>query len=45
MIPDITIKGYYLQFIHNAKIDIAEYNKNLEVIKTSKEDVYNYLFE
>ena len=45
MIPDITIKDYYLQFIHNAKIDIAEYNKNLEVIKTSKEDVYNYLFE
>lgn len=45
MIPDITIKGYYLQFIHNAKIDIAEYNKNLEVIKTSKEEVYNYLFE
>lgn len=45
MIPDITIKGYYLQFIYNAKIDIAEYNKNLEVIKTSKEEVYNYLFE
>lgn len=45
MIPDITIKGYYLQFIHNAKIDIVEYNKNLEVIKTSKEEVYNYLFE
>lgn len=45
MIPDITIKGYYLQFIHNAKIDIANYNKNLEVIKTIKEDLYNYLSE
>lgn len=45
MIPDITIRDYYLQFIHNAKIDIAEYNKNFEVIKTSKEEVYNYLFE
>lgn len=45
MTPDVTIKDYYLQFIHNAKTDIAEYNKNLENIKLIKEDLYNYLFE
>lgn len=43
MIPDITIKGYYLQFIHNAKIDITKYKKNLETIHKVKEKLYDYL--
>lgn len=43
MIPDITIKDYYLQFIHNAKNDINNYNKELENIIVLKEETYNYL--
>lgn len=43
MIPDITIKDYYLQFIHNAKNDINEYNEKLNSIIYNKEEVYNYL--
>ena len=43
MLPDITIKGYYLQFIHNAKNDITKYKDNLEVTLSIKEQVYKYI--
>ena len=43
MLPDITIKGYYLQFIHNAKNDITKYKNNLEVTLSIKEQVYKYI--
>ena len=43
MLPDITIKGYYLQFIHNAKNDIIKYKNNLEITLSIKEQVYKYI--
>lgn len=43
MLPDITIKGYYLQFIHNAKNDITKYKNNLEITLSIKEQVYKYI--
>ena len=43
MLPDITIKGYYLQFIHDAKIDIIKYKENLETVYKLKEQLYNYI--
>lgn len=43
MLPDITIKGYYLQFVHNAKNDITKYKNNLEVTLSIKEQVYKYI--
>lgn len=43
MLPDITIKGYYLQFIHNAKNDITKYKNNLEINLSIKEQVYKYI--
>ena len=43
MLPDITIKGYYFQFIHNAKNDITKYKNNLEVTLSIKEQVYKYI--
>ena len=43
MLPDITIKGYYLQFVHNAKIDIVKYKENLDTTIKVKEEVYKYL--
>nr|DAO50315.1 MAG TPA: hypothetical protein [Crassvirales sp.] len=43
MIPDITIKQYYLQFVHNAKIDIAKYKENLNTTIKLKEEIYKYL--
>lgn len=43
MIPDINIKGYYLQFIHNAKNDIEKYKENLDASIKLKEEVYKYL--
>lgn len=43
MIPDVTIKNYYLQFIYNAKSDIDKYNKELEVIKNIKQELHKYL--
>ena len=43
MIPDITIKQYYLQFVHNAKIDIAKYKENLNTTIKLKEEIYEYL--
>lgn len=43
MLPDITIKGYYLQFIHNAKNDITKYKNNLEVTLSIKEQIYKYI--
>lgn len=43
MLPDITIKGYYLQFVHNAKNDIIKYKNALEVTLSIKEQVYKYI--
>lgn len=43
MLPDITIRDYYLQFIHNAKIDIAKYKEKLELTIKLREEVYKYL--
>jgi hypothetical protein len=43
MTPDIDIKGYYLQFIYDAKTDIAEYNKSLDENKKIKEKLRDYL--
>lgn len=43
MLPDITIKGYYLQFIHDAKIDIIKYKENLETVYKLKEQLYDYI--
>lgn len=43
MLPDITIKGYYLQFVHNAKNDIIKYKNNLEITLSIKEQVYEYI--
>lgn len=43
MLPDVTIKGYYLQFIHNAKNDITKYKNALEVTLNVKEQVYKYI--
>lgn len=43
MLPDITIKGYYLQFIHNAKNDITKYKNNLKVTLSIKEQIYKYI--
>ena len=43
MLPDITIKGYYLQFVHNAKTDIVKYKENLDTTIKVKEEVYKYL--
>ena len=39
MLPDITIKGYYLQFVHNAKTDIVKYKENLDTTIKVKEEV------
>lgn len=43
MIPDIDLKGYYLQFISNAKVDIAKYNESLITTKEVKEKLYEYI--
>ncbi len=43
MLPDITIKGYYLQFIHNAKNDIEKYKESLKTTIGVKEELYKYL--
>lgn len=43
MIPDITIKDYYLQFIHDAKKDIEKYKENLDRIIELKEKLYEYI--
>lgn len=43
MLPDITIKGYYLQFVHNAKIDIVKYKENLDTTYKVRDEVYKYL--
>lgn len=43
MLPDITIKGYYLQFVHNAKIDIVKYKENLNTTIKVKEELYKYI--
>lgn len=43
MLPDITIKDYYLQFIHNANIDIVKYKENLNTISKVKEKLCDYI--
>lgn len=43
MIPDIDLKGYYLQFISDAKVDITKYKESLSTTKEIKEKLYNYI--
>lgn len=43
MIPDIKIKDFYLQFIHNAKIDANKYKEKLNLTVASKEECYKYI--
>lgn len=43
MLPDITINDYYLQFIHDAKVDIAKYKEKLELTIKVREEVYKYI--
>lgn len=43
MIPDVTIRDCYLQFINNAKKDITDYKNNIENIKITKDFAYDYL--
>lgn len=45
MIPDINIKDYYLQYTHNAKIDLAKYKKDLAECVAIKKSVYDYIAE
>lgn len=45
MTPDIKIRDYYLQFIHNAKDDVRKYKQILEDITKLKEITYNYIDE
>lgn len=45
MTPDTNIKTYYLQFIHNAKTDIAKYKEDLETTIKVKEETYNYIYK
>ena len=43
MLPDIKIKDYYLQFIHNAKVDIVKYKDLLKTTLDIKKELYDYL--
>lgn len=43
MLPDVKIKDYYLQFIHNAKHDIVNYKNQLETTLVIKKELYDYL--
>lgn len=43
MLPDISIRDYYLQFIYNAKTDIAKYKENLNTTIKIKEELYKYI--
>lgn len=45
MIPDINLKGYYLQFINNAQLDIDNYNKSIEDTEKIKENLHDYISE
>jgi hypothetical protein len=45
MLPDITINDYYLQFIHDAKSDIAKYKEKLELTIKVREEVYKYIID
>ena len=39
MLPDVKIKDYYLQFIHNAKHDIVNYKNQLETTLVIKKEL------
>ena len=43
MIPDIKLKDFYLQFIHNAEIDEVKYKDKLDLTITSKDKCYTYI--
>lgn len=43
MLPDITIKDFYLQFIHNAKTDADKYKDKLDLTIASKDECYKYI--
>lgn len=43
MLPDITIKDFYLQFIHNAKNDADKYINKLDLTIAAKDKCYEYI--
>lgn len=43
MLPDIAIKDFYLQFIHNAKTDADKYKNKLDLTITAKDKCYEYI--
>ena len=43
MLPDIAIKDFYLQFIHNAKTDADKYKNKLDLTITAKNKCYEYM--
>lgn len=43
MIPDFTIKDYYLQFIYKANKDIINLNNELKETNKTKENLYKYI--
>lgn len=45
MSPDINLKNYYLQFIHNIKVDLHRYGEELKKVQDSKQNVYDYINE
>lgn len=45
MIPDLTIKNYYLQFIYKAKENAKEYENELNDTIKLKDNTYDYLLE
>lgn len=45
MLPDIKIKDFYMQFVHDTKADIIEYNKCLDTILKLKKETYDYIEE
>lgn len=43
MIPDIVLKDYYLQFIHDAKVDAVRYKEKLDITVDAKNNVREYI--
>lgn len=45
MVPDIKLKDYYLRYIYNAKNDVEEYQKSLNSIIKTKQDIKDIINE
>lgn len=45
MIPDIKLRDYYLNFVYNAKADVAKYKESLATIAEVKKQLCKYLEE